>query len=232
MSGRGHQPGSETAHLPPTARHGSFIAAIRPPVGNYFGAAAHPGNFDPVGGRTLARRKLAISSRREIGTLVLVLVAGLAPALGVMIGIAATLQPDLSNLSPVHGADPALLNWSGLLREDHSTPPNPGAGVEVRALGYMMEGKRAAAEGQWVREFYLLPDAGNLFHPAHRDGDQMIAVHLADGARVRFSSRALVWVWGSLQWLPGDAEGAKPLYTLERARVQAAEKGEIRRYFR
>ena len=118
------------------------------------------------------------------------------------------------------------------MREDHSTPLNPGAGVEVRALGYMMEGKRAAAEGQWVREFYLLPDAGNLFHPAHRDGDQMIAVHLADGARVRFSSRALVWVWGSLQWLPGDAEGAKPLYTLERARVQAAEKGEIRRYFR
>lgn len=190
-----------------------------------------PGNFDPVGVRIIARRKLAISRGQEIRTLTFVLAASLAPALVFTIGIAVTLQPDLSDLSPIRSenGDAVLLDWSSLLREDHS--PALRSGVEVRALGYMMDGERVPHEGEPVREFYLLPDAGHLFHPAHRDADQMIAVHLADGVRVRFSSRALVWAWGSLQSLPGDADGPKPLYTLERAHVQPADKGEIRRYY-
>lgn len=185
-----------------------------------------------MGGRTVARKKPAISRRREIGTLILVLSAGLVPALAFMIGIAATLRPDLSDLTPIRGVEGSaeLLNWSNLLRENHS-PAALRPGAEVRALGYMMESEHVPRDGESVREFYLLPDAGNIFHPAHRDGDQMIAVHLADDARVRFSQRELVWVWGSFQSLPGDTEGSKPLYALERAHARRAGESEIREYF-
>jgi hypothetical protein len=220
---------------PLTGWRGSLIAAIRPPAGIGFGATLHPGIVYRVGGRIRGRRKLAISRAQETRTLTFVLVASLAPALVFMIGIAATLQQDLSDLSPIRSAEANtdLLKWSSLLREDHGefgAQPYRTA-VEVRALGYMMNGERVPREGDWVREFYLLPDAGHLFHPAHRDADQMIAVHLADGVRVRFSSRALVWAWGSLQSLPGDPDGPKPLYTLERAHAQPADAREIRRYY-
>ena len=83
-----------------------------------------------------------------------------------------------------------------------------------------------------VQDFILMSEAGNWMHPAHRYGDQMIAVHLQKNARVRFSPRAVVWVWGTLQSLPGDPGGAKPVYVLEQARAHTADKAEIRRYFR
>jgi hypothetical protein len=193
-----------------------------------------PGNFDLVGGRIIARRQLAISRRREIGTLVLVLSAGLVPALAFMIGIAATLRPDLSDLSSIRSAEggAVVLNWPSLVREGGGPNAGPRTGVDVRALGYMMESDRVPRDGEWVREFYLLPDAGNMFHPAHRDGDQMIAVQLADDARVRFSQGELVWVWGSFRSLPGEDEESKPFYTLERAHARRADESEIRRYFR
>ena len=60
----------------------------------------------------------------------------------------------------------------------------------------------------------------------------MIAVHLAQDVRVEFRSRALVWVFGTLRASAGDPAGAKPLYALERARVQPAERQEIRKYFK
>jgi hypothetical protein len=59
----------------------------------------------------------------------------------------------------------------------------------------------AIGEGQWVQDFVLLPEAGNFLHPAHRFGDQMITVHLEPDTRVRFSSRALVWVGGNISSL-------------------------------
>jgi hypothetical protein len=192
-----------------------------------------PGNFDLVGGRIIARRQPAVSRGREIGTLVLVLSAGLVPALAIMIGIAATLRPDLSDLSPVRCAEDraVVLNWSSLVREGGRPDAGPRTGVDVRALGYMMESDRVPRDGESVREFYLLPDAGNMFHPAHRDGDQMIAVQLADDVRVRFSQRELVWAWGSFRSLPGDADASKPLYALQRAHARRADESEIRRYF-
>jgi hypothetical protein len=96
----------------------------------------------------------------------------------------------------------------------------------------MVEGDRAIGEGEWVRDFVLLPEAGNFLHPAHRFGDQMITVHLEPDTRVRFSSRAVVWVWGTFRAFAGDPAGSKPLYALERARVQAVERGEILKYFK
>ena len=214
---------------PLAIRNGSLIADIRPPVGNPFGSTPHPGSFYRVGGR----RKLAISRAQETRTQVLVLLATLAPALLFAIGIAATLKDDLADLEPIRNLEngSTLLSWSSLLRDEHRESDTLRTGMRIRALGYMTDGDHVPSDGELVREFYLLPDAGHVFHPAHRDADQMIAVHLDDGAQVRFSPRSLVWVWGSLEILPGDADGTKPLYALERAHAQPAEKGDIRRYF-
>jgi len=179
-----------------------------------------------------------MSRAEEIRTLALVLVVTLIPVVGVGVGIATTSQLDLSDLVPIAGAetDTPLLRWSSLLREDDAGTAGARAdirtGMQVRVLGYMAEGERPASGGEWVREFYLLPDAGSLFHPAHRHTDQMIAVHLLDAARVRFSSKELTWVWGSLELLPDDAADEKPLYALHGAHAQPADKKDILRYFR
>ena len=159
------------------------------------------------------------------------------PLAGALWAISITGRPDLSNLVPIRDSADGyfMLNWSTLLR-DHPHALDAGfplfVGAPVQALGYLFDGDHARSEGERLRDFVLLPEAGNLFHPVHRLGDQMITVHLAPDARVRFSSRALVWVWGTFRAAVGDPAGAKPLYTLERARVHPASLEEIRRYFK
>jgi len=158
------------------------------------------------------------------------------PVAGALLAISVTGRPDLSDLVPIGNSagNYFVLNWSTLLR-DHAHALDAGSplfvGAPVQALGYMVEGDHASGDGAWVQDFVLLPEAGNLLHPAHRFGDQMIAVHPSPDVRVRFSSRALVWVWGTLRASAGDPAGSKPLYFLDRARVQPAEREDIRKYF-
>jgi hypothetical protein len=190
-----------------------------------------------VGGRVRTKKKPLISRPEEIRTLILIVVLGVVPLMGAVFVINATLRADLSNLTSIgnKAGKYAILHWSSLLR-DHSHALDAGSGIftgaEVRALGYMADGDRALSEGEWVQNFVLLPGAGNLFDPAHRFGDQMIAVHLQPDARVRFSSKTLVWVWGTFRASQGDPDAEKPLYALEQARTQPADKGEIRKYFK
>jgi hypothetical protein len=189
-----------------------------------------------VRGPGRGKRKLSISRREEVRTLLLI-GAGIAiPVAGALFAVSATSRPDLSDLVPIRNSagDYAVLNWSTLLRDrphalDAGSPLFVGA--PVQALGYMVESDPASREGEWTREFVLLPEAGSLLHPAHRFGDQMIAVHLEPDAQVRLSFRAMVWVRGTFRVSAGDPAGPKPLYTLERARVQPATKEEIRKYF-
>lgn len=161
----------------------------------------------------------------------------IVPVAGALLAISATSRPDLSDLAPIGDSvgNDVVLNWSTLLRDHpHALGARswPFAGAPVRALGYMAEGDYAGGEGERVQDFVLLPDAGNMVHPAHRFGDQMVAVHLAPDARVQFRSRALVWVSGTFRASAGDPVGPKPLYTLEHARVQPAEQEQIRKYFK
>lgn len=183
------------------------------------------------------KRKLSISRSEEVRTLLLI-GAGIAiPLAAAVLAISETGRPDLSDLVPIGNSaeNCVVLSWSTLLR-DHTHSLAAGSplfiGAPVQALGYMVESDRPKGEGEWVRDFVLLPEAGNLLHPAHRFGDQMITVHLAPDARVRFSRRALVWVWGTFRASAGGPAGSKPLYSLERARVHAADMEEIRQYFK
>jgi hypothetical protein len=154
-----------------------------------------------------------------------------------VLAISSTSRPDLSDLAPVMNSveNYVLLDWSTLLLgHTHGLDAGPSlsAGAPVLALGYMFDSDHAMGKGEWVKDFVLLPEAGHVLHPAHRFGDQMIAVHLAPGAQVRFSWRALVWVWGTFRASAGDPVGSTPLYALERARVQTADKGDIPKYFK
>ena len=153
------------------------------------------------------------------------------------LGHLGTSRPDLSDLVPIRNSaeNYVVLNWSALLLgHAHSLDARSllSAGAPVLALGYMFEKDRALREGESVRDFVLLPEADHILHPAHRFGDQMIAVHVAPGSPVRFSSRALVWVWGSFRASAGDPLGSMPLYALERARVETADTGDIQKYFK
>jgi len=190
-----------------------------------------------VGDPAAPRRKLRISRSEERRTLIVIIVIACVPVFGSVWAITATTLPDLSELSPLQAQTPeyAVLGWSSLLRGHSSTlnaRPTIFPGASIQALGYMMDGARPIRAGQPTNSFVLLPDAGQLLHPAHRFGDQMIAVQLRDGDTIKFSPRALVWVWGTLQSSPGDPVGNEPLYALRDARAIPALRADIDKYFR
>jgi len=159
------------------------------------------------------------------------------PILGTIFVTASTSEPDLSDLTPLsqRANNYFVLDWSALL-QDQAHVLNTGlvipAGAEVQALGYMSDSGPSTSKDQWVQDFVLLPEAGNLMHPAHRIRDQMIAVHLEDGTRIQFAPRALVWVWGNLRASAGLGLRSEALYVLERARAKPADRADIQRYFK
>jgi hypothetical protein len=159
----------------------------------------------------------------------LIILIACVPVIGTVAVVVSTGELDLGDLKPLkqtEGNDP-VLEWTAL-RRDHSpaiaADSQAFSGARIRALGYMTDGDRAG-------DFVLLRDAGNLLHPAHRLGDQMIAIRLQEGERMRFSPMELVWVAGILRVTPGDPAGPKPLYALVQARSQRAEKADLQKYF-
>jgi hypothetical protein len=157
------------------------------------------------------------------------------PAIVVFVLVSDTSGPDLSHLIPLasHSNRYLILEWANL-RRAHNALVVDGipSGTMIRALGYMMDGNRPVRDGERVRSFVLLPEAGDALHPADRFGDEMINVELQAGNAVFFSGRSLVWVWGTLRALPGDPSGHQALYVLENARTEPADKKDIPKYFR
>jgi hypothetical protein len=174
-------------------------------------------------------------SRRASRTLIVLASAICLPAFVAVILITTAARQDLFDLIPVVASSDqySILAWPELERGNHALSAGRiSSGTTMRALGYMMDGGRPVRDGQRVQDFVLLPDAGNAVHPAHRFGDQMIGVRLRVGNEVRFSGRSLVWVWGTLRMLPGDPSGQEPLYVLEDARTEPANKADIAKYFK
>jgi hypothetical protein len=175
------------------------------------------------------------SSRRAHWTLVGLVAAICLPAIATVILITRTARPDLFDLAPIASRSDQylILAWPELERARHALRTGAiSSGAMIRALGYMMDGDRAVRDGERVQGFILLPDVGNSAHPEQRFGDQMIEVRLETGNAVRFAERSLVWVWGTLRMLPGDPNGHEPLYILEHARTELANKADIQKYFK
>jgi hypothetical protein len=143
--------------------------------------------------------------------------------------------PDLFDLTPrfsdLDGY--ALIAWHELERSRGALRSGGiPRGTAARVLGYMTRGAQPIRDGQLVPFFVVLPDAGTPLHPAHRFGDQMIEVRLRPGDTVHFSEGNLIWVLGTWALLPGDPSGPTPLYALVNAKITAAEKSDISKYFR
>jgi hypothetical protein len=174
-------------------------------------------------------------SRRASRTLIVLAASICLPTIVAIVLTTGMARPDLYDLTPVvsHSDRYLILAWPELERARHALYAGAiSSGALVRALGYMMDGERPIRDGARVQGFVLLPDAGNPLHAAHRFGDQMIEVRLRAGEVVRFSERSLVWVWGTLRTLPGDPSGHEPLYVLETARTQPADKADLQTYFK
>ncbi len=125
--------------------------------------------------------------------------------------IAADIRMDLSELRPTRStwADGvALVGWPEL-------PEIPRQ--RVRMLGYMMDSHPPAADGTPVDHFLLMPDAGHIFHPAHRIREEMVLVRLAEGMPVPYADRGMVWVEGLLRKSDGQAAYAITQATVARA---------------
>ena len=182
-----------------------------------------------------ARGKLRISRRTEVRTLLLVLSITCVPVLATVLLVISTTKPDLADLKKRSDriGNYLVLDWSALERDRVAkTGPGKFDGAAVHAIGYMMEGDAPIKTGERITDFVLLPEAGNAFHPAHRFGDQMVAVHLEKGNQILFSPRSLVSAWGTFRTSPGDPAGPEPLYHLDQARAQPANRDDVHRYFK
>jgi len=129
-------------------------------------------------------------------TLALIITIACIPLLGTILAIVITSKPDLSELIPSNPqvGDYNVLSWRELLQTHHelSSVAAKLDGAAVQALGYMVEGDKAIHPGDFVQDFVLLPDAGNILDPADRFGDQMVSVRLKEGERISVFA-ATVW---------------------------------------
>ena len=206
----------------------SFVHETSPSIGKFLEVERSIAYRYLMAVRSSTAKGLRVSRSEELRTLVIVIVIACVPVAGTVLAIVSTTERDLSDLTPIRQTQSqyVLLNWLALRHGQF--PP----AVSVQALGYMVESDRSLSTGEWVRDFVLLPEAGNVLHPAHRIPDQMIAVRLREGEQIQFSPRSLVCVWGTFRASPGDPAGLQRLYLIDQARAKRADKSEISTYFR
>jgi hypothetical protein len=186
---------------------------------------------------TILNRKGQMERRLEIRTVVLMMIVTCAPALAAILLIAVSSDPDLSELNRVPQPDgaPAVLTWPELSRDrPHAlnAAVAVSAGARVVAVGYMMDYGPPVSAGEFVRSFVLLPEAGNLLHPAHTIGDQMIEAHLTHVDGIPFAPRKLIRVVGKLGLRRSERAAEHPLYVLEEADAQPIDRADIRKYLK
>jgi hypothetical protein len=157
------------------------------------------------------------------------------PAIATVVLSTRIAKPDLFDLTPIASRSDQyfVLAWPELERARLALRTGPiSSGAMIRALGYLMDGSPTARNGDRVQAFILVPNVAHSAHPDHWFGDQMIAVRLDTGNAVRFAEQSLVWVWGTLRMLPGNPNGHEPLYVLEHARTELANKADIQKDFK
>jgi len=190
-----------------------------------------------MGVSAAAARKRRRSRADERKTLLLIIAIAMVPTVGAALAIMTSpMGSDLSDLvsiKPVADGK-GILDWPVLLRERSfglNSDPRMMVAAADCALGYMAAGDKPVRDGDQTNEFILLPETGNLLHPAHRFGDQMIDVRLRAGGKLRFAGQSLTRACGSFHSSSGDPEGHEPLYVLADADAMRVGRSYIARYF-
>ena len=135
-------------------------------------------------------RRRAVSLRLAARALIAPVAVVCLPAIVVFVLASYPSGPDLFHLIPLtsHSDRYLILEWANLRRAHNALIVGAiPSGTMIRALGYMMDGDRPVRDGERVRSFVLLPEAGDALHPADRFGDEMINVELQAGNEVSFS---------------------------------------------
>ena len=95
----------------------------------------------------------------------------------------------------------------------------------------MMDGYVPVPDGTRVNTFVLMPEAGQLMHPAHRDSDEMVEIRLTPGAAVPYLDRSLTWAAGYLRPVAGKVKQGRAAWVLAEASIHKAEQRDIARWF-
>jgi len=164
----------------------------------------------------------------ETRTLALILASIVGPVFLTGALIAIDMRTDLSNLKAKPGTDadglPAM-GWSDLENL------GPGQQRPARMLGYMMDSYRPVPDGTPVETFMLMPDAGHLLHPAHREAEEMVEVWMPLDGPIRYSDRRLVWVSGMLRRKEAKPREGVAAFSMANAEVRLAAERQIREWF-
>ena len=145
------------------------------------------------------------------------------PALLASILVGIDIRTDLSGLrssAPFDDKGVPLVSWPEL---------NKQTAHPARMIGYMMDASTPAMDGARVDVFILLPEAGQLLHPAHRNPDQMVEVRTA--SPVVFQSRQLVWVSGMLTRTIGERGSGGAAWAMTAAGISQASQADIAVWF-
>jgi hypothetical protein len=159
------------------------------------------------------------------------------PLILAFILVGADMRSDLSDLIPreaLPDQSAVLIGWSDL-----QIPEGRSVSLEqmrsesqrrVRMLGYMMDGyadpgHKPSPDNAPVRMFVLLPEAGQILHPAHRICDQMVEIWLAQSAPFKY--RSLVWATGELARAHGHRGADQALYLMTAAELKPAIQSDI-----
>jgi hypothetical protein len=142
--------------------------------------------------------------------------------------IAIDMRRDLSSLKAMPGRSVdgiRAVGWSDL------AAIAPGEAAQARMIGYMMEGYKPVPDDTPIENFTLMPEAGHLLHPAHRDSEEMVEVWLPLDMPVRYSDRKLVWVSGALRRKQGRIQDGVAAFTMSNAEVRLASERQISDWF-
>jgi hypothetical protein len=78
--------------------------------------------------------------------------------------------------------------------------------------------------------FVLMPEAGQILHPAHHIPDQMVEVRVTRPTTYHY--RSLVWATGFLSRTNAGRYGDRALYSMADADVAPAVQGDITLWFK
>jgi hypothetical protein len=186
-------------------------------------------------GVSAARRK------EEFRAFAVIACAVVLPLILAFLLVAADMRSDLSDLMPreaLPDQSTFLIGWSDL-----EIPAGRSVSLEqtrwepqrrVRMLGYMMDGVapdgKPSRDDLPVKSFVLLPEAGQILHPAHHIPDQMVKIWLNLPARYKY--RSLVWATGALTWKSERRDGDKALYAMTDAEAKPAVQSDITLWFK
>ena len=164
----------------------------------------------------------------ETGALAIMLAAIVVPMLLTSGLIAIDMRTDLSELRARQGVGIdgfRAMGWSDL------SSLAPGRTTPALMLGYMMDGRRTVPDGTPIETFTLMPDAGHLLHPAHREPDAMVEVWLPLDSPIRYADRRLIEVSGTLRRKDARLNEGEAAFTLANAAVRFAADRRIRDWF-